>query len=58
MTDVKLKPCPFCGSSNVYVCGLQPCWVTCKCCGGEGPPSMVSDEHAANLWNDRKGAEK
>ena len=55
----ELKPCPFCGSSNIivelYVTG---CNVKCKSCGAEGPiiPNYANGrqkEQAITAWNTR-----
>lgn len=49
MTEA-LKPCPFCGSEDVY--SYDPEWVTCPNCGAEGPPE-VTCELAIKSWNCR-----
>jgi Lar family restriction alleviation protein len=51
---VELKPCPFCGSSNVYESsnGLDSHFLNCLDCGSEGPAckDVVS---AGAAWNQR-----
>jgi len=58
-----LKPCPFCGSLNVGLSGIQggaDSFVTCFHCNAEGPlaailgrlPDAIRRE-AARLWNKR-----
>lgn len=57
MTDeIKLKPCPFCGSNDVtveetYASG----YVRCRSCGAEGGFRYSHDEAAA-AWNRRTDA--
>lgn len=57
MTDeIKLKPCPFCGSDDVvldetYTSG----YVRCRVCGAEGGLRYSHDEAAA-AWNSRTDA--
>lgn len=57
MTDeIKLKPCPFCGSDDVvldetYTSG----YVRCRVCGAEGGLRDSHDEAAA-AWNSRTDA--
>ena len=63
-----LKPCPFCGCSEVYVCrnhsdlgGQCTGWVTCDNCEADGPnvfhprnnPNPTEEEIAA-AWNERQ----
>ncbi|MCK9597665.1 MAG: Lar family restriction alleviation protein [Sphaerochaeta sp.] len=53
-----LRPCPFCGSSDVEVLdevgprGLPYCYVICQVCDAIGPPNI---EHggAVKNWNTR-----
>lgn len=55
--SVKLKPCPFCGSTgSLYHCGLEKgvVFVVCDSCGSCGP-SGVHDDDAAKKWNRRAG---
>lgn len=60
MSEIKLKPCPFCGCNAHLVKGIgysdTLCWVVCRGCGAES--TAVSDddygkEKAAELWNRR-----
>ena len=57
MTE-KLKPCPFCGSSNVTVYGMYPnSYARCRACGAEGGLCDTHDEAAA-AWNRRADAKE
>jgi len=48
---LKLKPCPFCGSTDID--SGRP-WVSCNGCRCEGPyDTSHSDEDANRLWNTR-----
>ena len=52
----ELKPCPFCGSDELWVDeigGAYAC-VTCANCGCDGPGGMNTEEAYA-LWNRRAG---
>ena len=55
----ELKPCPFCGSSNVSFnyCRLEKgvVFVMCNICCSFGPTG-VHDEDAAKKWNRRAEA--
>lgn len=58
-----LKPCPFCGSSDLHVADTGVCWVSCNSCQAEGPVSAApigggTDEtgEAREAWNRRSGA--
>ncbi len=56
MKEVKLKPCPFCGSDglNLKLCGHRPdgFWIQCEECGTEGPYcNYIKD--AKKYWNRR-----
>lgn len=54
----ELKPCPFCGSSNVTMHELNPnSYARCRGCGAEGG---LRDSHdkAADAWNRRADAKK
>lgn len=47
-----LKPCPFCGSDNIYLeLGIYA-WVRCGGCGAYGPYVTERDD-AVRLWNAR-----
>ena len=50
MTD--LKPCPFCGSTNIRFAYYSDHWVVCEKCGGSSG-MYPSDEKAALMWNRR-----
>lgn len=52
MSEIKLKPCPFCGSSDVKSCPegeredgkpWQAYYVHCNVCGTDGPIVQVYD---------------
>lgn len=50
------KPCPFCGSTGVYLFSSTRSWVVCDKCGAEGPaPKDLwdSEENALKAWNER-----
>ena len=53
MTDA-LKPCPFCGSADLYATsnGHESHSVGCNFCGTEGP-AAPTDSTARDVWNDR-----
>ena len=53
MTDA-LKPCPFCGSTDLYATsnGHESHSVGCNFCGIEGP-AAPTDSTARDVWNDR-----
>lgn len=55
-----LKPCPFCGGSDVHLRhhqANQMSWVSCVGCGLEAPSETgVSDDDAVNYWNRRDEA--
>ena len=60
--DGKLKPCPFCGSTNLRieqlildrVVGDGAYWVRCLGCDIEAP-SRISETKAIEYWNTRVG---
>lgn len=49
MVTVVLKPCPFCGTTDVV--NNEHC-VSCALCGTEGPKN-ANAYRAVNLWNTR-----
>jgi Lar family restriction alleviation protein len=52
MTE-ELKPCPFCGGSNVSTYEVKGSYSTlCVGCGGEGPEED-SEAEAIAAWNRR-----
>jgi Lar family restriction alleviation protein len=51
MTDIELKPCPFCGENKAYI-NLANWRMTCQSCGGCGPIGGTANEAAA-AWNKR-----
>ena len=56
---MKLKPCPFCGNSNVYI--TRNCYgeyyVRCPACGtvvwGGDDEEILTERRAADVWNRR-----
>lgn len=53
----ELKPCPFCGSKDVFAVPTDAFWghvVSCNNCGASGPMASTEEEAIAG-WNDRKG---
>ena len=62
MSDVKLNPCPFCGSSNIqsdcysaaYSVGVSAddCFDYCRDCDAQGPAASDMVE-AHRRWNGR-----
>lgn len=52
-----LKPCPFCGGSDIHLRhhqANQMSWVSCVGCGFEAPSETgVTDDDAVNYWNRR-----
>ncbi len=60
MPELYLRPCPFCGSSNIHTDNLivdyrSPVsyYVSCQDCQSQGPRSFVSEVNAVALWNKR-----
>jgi len=54
ITEPTLRPCPFCGGTDLRIVGV----VRCDTCGADGPlPSSISGlagvQEAANRWNGR-----
>jgi Lar family restriction alleviation protein len=60
MQSEKLKPCPFCGGSDVHLRhhqANQMSWVSCVGCGLEAPSETgVTDDEAVAYWNRRTEA--
>lgn len=64
MTE-KLKPCPFCGGTDIEVesSDYGGPYVFCNDCGALGPPTRWTDETADDhararaLWNTRHGGD-
>jgi Lar family restriction alleviation protein len=54
----ELKPCPFCGSNQVYQQGSDYGYAIQCNCGAMGSTACEDDENgekvAKNLWNERK----
>ena len=61
MSEIKLLPCPFCGSPGVIRCiamGVSPYFADCSnelCIAGDSRVSFQTEEEAAKVWNRRKG---
>ncbi len=54
MSEIKLKPCPFCGSDNVDIYkhkNENKCVVCYKCYSGSG--NYMTDDLAVEAWNRR-----
>ena len=56
MDSPKLKPCPYCGGTNItYVNFSNSYWsfcvVKCNDCGLEGPKLYTFMKHAVEAWN-------
>ena len=62
MSEIKLKPCPFCGGEAEFVLGEEyreehkqsKDWIQCSSCGIE-TPYFDTPEKAAEAWNRREG---
>lgn len=62
-SEIKLKPCPFCGSDDVHIESKNLFyWVECYQCGATGQEARLRDEtvnvaqgeeRATNNWNTR-----
>ena len=54
MGEIKLKPCPFCGSHNLN-CVVKEycCYVQCNDCGANGGKRIMDGEKAVEAWNKR-----
>ena len=55
--EATLKPCPFCGSTDICI-NSPGVWIDCNCCGAEGPtPSNLwkTIHEAVEAWNRRSG---
>ena len=52
--DVRIKPCPFCGSHEITICRTndQACWIRCEECGADAESSPAREE-AIEIWNCR-----
>ena len=48
----KLKPCPFCGSKNIRLCGITYHWVQCEKCLSSTAISYTKEKAIEN-WNRR-----
>ena len=64
MSDIKLKPCPFCGGKAIFGLGEElrkkyqrnDDWVKCSWCGSE-TACYDTPEKAAEAWNRRMGGQ-
>lgn len=56
MSEIQLKPCPFCGNADqddMIVAHTSSWWVSCEQCGAEGITENSHDE-AIMSWNKRR----
>lgn len=53
MNKIKLKPCPFCGGTNLYYAEGRFYAVECGDCGGKVVGAFRTEEDAAEAWNTR-----
>lgn len=60
MSEIKLKPCPFCGSTDIKLWkGLGEVSGTCRKCGAHSGYAIgKTKEDAAEAWNRRADTEK
>ena len=56
MSEIKLLPCPFCGSEAEILVGTI--WCTNEDCGTEMYLPFLSEEELAKQWNTRKPMER
>lgn len=63
MGEIKLKPCPFCGSPGeiryIAAC-IMPYFAECSnelCVAGDSGVSFGTEKEAAEAWNKRAGQE-
>lgn len=56
MQNSKLKPCPFCGSTNLSLTESLDMYmfVNCEICNSAGPSKKTGNE-AIEAWNHRAG---
>ena len=52
--EIKLRPCPFCGSDNVFWGGDYVYFIFCAKCGSQGPTTPFLGDSVADRWNSRK----
>lgn len=52
MSEIKLKPCPFCCGEAKIVKSYYTIWVKCICCGAKSR-CEENEEKAADAWNRR-----
>ena len=59
MSEIKLKPCPFCGGEATTVFYVGYIYVSCEKCGATSEIVKISEEYsaaektAAEAWNRR-----
>lgn len=51
--NIKLKPCPFCGGTNLYYAAGRFYAVECGDCGGKVVGAFITEKDAAEAWNTR-----
>lgn len=56
MQNSKLKPCPFCGSAEIYS-SPHIAVVVCKKCRCWGPNTCITAAQAIDMWNRRASEE-
>ena len=54
MSEIKLKPCPFCGGEAKIISGYGKYAITCKGCDAMSP-NTYTEIDAAKAWNKRYG---
>lgn len=60
MSEIKLKPCPFCGSEEIEIIGVGRDWeytVKCNSCNA-GTDYFINKKEAKEAWNRRAYEEK
>lgn len=55
--NYELKPCPFCGSSDVHIVGYGGYWCVCSNCEAESALKNTQEE-AIEVWNKREGGKR
>ena len=56
MSDIQLKPCPFCGDKNPRrIVNAYVCYIQCGKCGASGSHYIMNGDKAIDAWNRRVG---